>query len=260
MPDAGEPGATRTALTPPVNRQFWNGRWSPDGKKIALHFASKGASASDFIAVMDETATTITPIADAGTYLATAAWGPGGTSVYFTDSDGISRVSATGGAVTQVANPFAAFELDVSGDGKRLTYTSNGVNDISLVELGDGGVTTVHSGQAARFSPDGGQLAFVDGATDLEHFWLYTFATKAVVDLGEANTYLASVGWFPDGQRLAVTSKLGIEMLTLGQSPVGRKTLYGDAFAATGVDVSSDGKKILYRVNGGTGLYVLTGF
>ncbi len=258
--DAGNPGPSRAELAAPANLQFWNGRWSPDGRKIALHCSTKGASTSDFIAVMDETGTSLTAVADAGTYLATAAWGPGGTSVYFTDSKGISKVGVQGGAATAVATPFAAYELDVSRDGKRLTYTSNGLNEIALVELADGGVATVHTGQAARFSPDGGQLAFVDGVSGKEHFWLYTFAAKSVADLGEANTTLASVGWFPDGKHLAVTSNLGIEVLTVDPTPVARKLLFGDAFAATGIDVAPDAAKLLYRVNGSTGLYVLTGF
>ena len=256
--DAGR--IKRTELPPPTGQQFWNGRWSPDAKKIALHVSTKGASTQDFIAVMDESGANLTTIADAGTYLATAAWSPAGTSVYFTDSKGISKVPATGGAATQLATPFAAYELDVSKDGARVTYTSNGLNDISLIELADAGTVTVHSGVAARFSPDGTQLAFVDGLTDKEHFWLYKFADKSVTDLGVANTYLASVGWFADGKRLAVTSDKGIELLITDQTPVVRSMLYADAFASTGVDVSSDSAKILYRVNGSTGLFVLTGF
>jgi Tol biopolymer transport system component len=255
--DAGGGGPARAELTPPAGLQFWNGRWSPDGKKIALHYSTKGASPADSIGVMDETGVNLTPVADAGTYLATAAWGPNGTTVFFTDSNGISKVPAAGGTATQLATPFAAFELDVSHDGTRLTYTTNGFNEVTLLELADGGKSSLHSGQAARFSPDGTLVAFVDGSSDKEHFWLYRFADKSVVDLGAANTYLASVGWFADNARLAVTSDKGIELLSLDG---GRSVLYSDAFASTGIDVSSDSRKILYRVNGSTGLYVLTGF
>lgn len=259
-PDGGGGGVTRTELPAPVDRQFWNARWAPDGKKIALHLAIKGASSSDWIAVMDESGNNVTELADAGTYLATAAWGPGGTSVYYTDDRGISKVAATGGASTQVAAAGAAFELDVSKDGTRLTYTENGIGNISMIELADAGTSSLHTGEAARFSPDGTQVAFVQGNLDLKHFWLYKFADKSVTDLGLAGTYLASVGWFADGKRIAVTTDKGIEVLDLGASPVGRNVIYSDAFASTGVDVSPDSTKILYRVNGQTGLFILTGF
>ncbi|MBS1151450.1 MAG: hypothetical protein H6Q89_3148, partial [Myxococcaceae bacterium] len=98
-----------------------------------------------------------------------------------------------------------------------------------------------------------------DGGSD-EHFKLYKFSDQSVSELGLAGTYLASVCWFADGKRLAVTSQQGIELLTLSDTPVSRKSLYPDAFASTGCDVHPDGTKLLYRVNGQRGLRVLSGF
>lgn len=256
MMDAG-PMLTKTTLAAPSGYQLGNGRWSPDGTKIALHFSTTGMNGADFIGTLDATGTNLTGLADAGSYLASAAWGPNGTSIFFTDRDGISRVPAAGGTPTRVAPAFAAMELDVNGDGTRVTFTRNGRNDVELLELADGGVSTIHKGNAGRFSPDGTMVAYVDDVMMKEHFFVYRFSDRSVTDLGLADTYLASVGWFPDNARFAVTSDTGIEIVALDG---GHTVVTTDAFASTGIDVSRDGKKILYRVNGGTGLFVLTGF
>ncbi len=261
--DAGN-GPTSKALTAPSGQQFWEGRWSPDGKKIGFHHATTGSMGADSIAVMDETGAGVTLLADAGSYLASVAWSADGTTLYFTGDDGILKVPASGGAVTLVKSAFAAMDLDVSRVGSRLTYSLNGSSSISLLELSDGGVTTLGKGGSARFSPDGTQLAYVardtasDGGNE-EHFKLYKFSDKSEADLGFAGTYLASVCWFSDNKRLGVTGKTGIELLTLDTTPVGRSKLF-DASSATGCDVHPDGKRLLYRVNGELGLRVLSGF
>jgi Tol biopolymer transport system component len=262
--DAGQTGPTSTALGAPTGQQFWEGRWSPDGKKIALHHATVGSMGVDSIGVMEESGANLALIADAGTYLASVAWAPDGAAIYYSGNDGIFKIPAAGGASSLVKTAFAAMNIDVSKDGKRLTYSTNGSTSFYVLDLTDGGQTSIPNGEAARFSPDGTQLAYVarqdepDGGNQ-EHFKLYKFADQSVSELGLAGTYLASICWFPDGKKLAVTSDDGIELLTPGQSPVGRSKVF-DAFAATGCDVHPDGTKILYRVNGQLGLRVLTGF
>ena len=249
-----------TALAPPSGQQFWEGRWSPDGTKIGLHHATTGQNGADNIAVMGETGSNLMVLADAGSYLASVAWAPGGASLYFSGDDGILSVPAAGGAVSLVKGAFAALNIDLARDGKRLTYTLNGSSSVTLLDLADGGTTTLGKGEAARFSPDGTKLAYVareagaDGGTD-ERFKLYKFSDKAVTDLGLAGTYLASICWFYDA-KLAVTGTNGIESMDLS----GTRTKLFAASAATGCDVHPDKKRILYRVNGELGLRVLSGF
>lgn len=262
--DAGQMGVTSKTLSPSSGQQFWEGRWSPDGKKIAMHHSVVGSGGADSIGVMDEDGANLKLIADAGTYLASVAWSPDGTTIYFSGSDGILKVPVAGGAVTLVKSSFAAMNIDVSKDGKQLSYSVNGSNNVVLLELADGGQTTVGMGEAARFSPDGTQLAYVARATEPdggseEHYKLYKLSDKTITDLGLAGTYLASVCWFPDGKKLGVTSKTALEVLALDQTPVTRTRLF-DSSASTGCDVHPDAKRILYRVNGGLGLHVLSGF
>ncbi|MBL8953230.1 MAG: PD40 domain-containing protein [Myxococcaceae bacterium] len=255
--DAG-PMITRTSLTPPNGIQFDVGRFSPDGTKIALHYSTLGMGSQDFIGTIDSAGANLTFLADAGTYLASTAWGPNGTDVYFTDDEGIARVPAAGGAITRLATPFAAMDLDVSRDGTLITYTTNGSANVRQLVPADGGMGTLRAGTAARISPDGTWLAFIDdGADGKEHFFIAPLASGATAtDLGLADTYLASVAWFSDGLSLAATSDDHVEIIGVDG---GHRVVY-DTGAATGVDVSRDGTKILYRVNGQTGLFVLTGF
>ncbi len=258
---AMDAGPVSKELAAPSGQQFWEGRWSPDGKKIAFHHSTSGSMGVDSIAVMDETGANLKLIADAGTYLASVAWAPDGTTVYFSGSGGIGKVPAAGGPVSAVKSAFAAMNIDVSKDGQRLSYSVNGSSTVTILELVDGGQTFLGMGEGGRFSPDGTQLAYIarqnepDGGND-EHFKLYKFSDKSVSDLGVAGTYLASLCWFADGKRLAATSKNGLELLT---PPSGRQTIF-EAFAVTGCDVHPDGTRILYRVNGQLGLRVLSGF
>lgn len=72
-------------------------------------------------------------------------------------------------------------------------------------------------------------------------------------DLG----YLTSLAWFPDGQRLALTTQNGIEIIDVIS---GARTLAIDDFATKDIDVSADGKAIVYGINGQTSLRIVVGF
>ncbi len=252
----GGMGVMRTTIPAPSGGQYGNPRWSPDGTKIAVHVSGTGANGADLIGTLDSAGMNLVVLADAGTYLANPAWGPNGTTIYFTENGGISQVPAAGGAATRIATPFAAMDLDVSADGNRLLFTRNGTNNVELREA-DGGTRSLHAGGAGRFSPDGTLVAFVGDVMSTEHFFVYRFSDGMATDLGLADTYLASVSWLPDGLSFAATSKAGIEIVGLDG---GHSVIYSDAFASTGIDVSKDGKKIIYAVNGQAGLFVLTGF
>jgi Tol biopolymer transport system component len=150
---------------------------------------------------------------------------------------------------------FATMSPDVSADGLTIVYGING----GSMEIGTFSGSSVEDlqtgGDSPRFSPDGTKLAYEAG--DAIHVMLLAdLSTTEVIDAG---TYLGSVDWFSDGNRLAVTTDAGIEIVDVSVSPATR-TLIRDDFAATDVDISADDSRIAYVVNGTSDVYVLTDF
>ena len=152
-----------------------------------------------------------------------------------------------------VVKDFAATDPDVSPDGKSLVYAING-GTMKLVDLAnpatpkDLGV----NGTSPRFSPDGASLAFASR----QKINVMDIASGKVSEVADGGTNLVSVDWFPDGNRLAITSDSGIEIITLGATP--KHTLLQKDFAARSVDVSLDGKSLIYGIVGGKNLFVKT--
>jgi Tol biopolymer transport system component len=229
-------------------------RFSPDGATIAYVQSDLMGDSYD-LAVMDAAGNDRKTLAPAGTYLAGPAWTPDGQQIFFTSDGGISMVAPGGGAVSVAVMDFAALDPDVSPDGKSIVYGINGGN-LRLVDLANPSTPKDlgASGTSPRFSPDGLSIAFESG----DMIKRMELASGMVTDIVDAGTYLASVDWFPDGGRLAITSDEGIEIVTLGATPE-RKVLR-DEFASMNVDVSADGEKIAYSVNGSTNVFVLRGF
>jgi Tol biopolymer transport system component len=143
------------------------------------------------------------------------------------------------------------------GSDARRKDSEEPVDSGNLIEIVFKDGTSVHE---PRFSPDGATIAFVQSTqkADSSELAVMASAGEQRKTLALAGTYLASVDWFSDGKRLAITSDKGIEIVTLGSSP--ERALVQDEFAATSLDVSADGKTILYSVNGSTNIFVLSGF
>lgn len=229
-------------------------RFSPDGAMIAF-VQENGTSGDTDLAVMDPAGDQRKVLAPAGDYLSGPAWSPDGKQIYFASSDGISMIPAAGGTATVVVMDFATLDPDVSADGKSLVYAVNG-GDLRLVDLANPTMPKDLGtpGTSPRFSPDGKTVAFEDN----EKIKMLDLATSQVTEIVDGGTYLASVDWFSDGKRLGITSDKGIEIVTLGTTA--ERALVRDEFAAKNLDVSTDGKSMVYAVNGSKNLFVLTGF
>jgi Tol biopolymer transport system component len=149
--------------------------------------------------------------------------------------------------------------LDVSPDGQYLVF-----RDFRpvLLKLADGTtreLSTDDQAYALRFSPDGKRVVYHDGHTDAVRIW--DLATDTVTTLFTTGDYLTSADWLPDGNRLAVITDDGLELVTLqagGAEPT--RQVLKKGFALKDVDVSPDGKSIAYCVNGQRSIFVLTGF
>jgi Tol biopolymer transport system component len=241
-----------------------HGRFSPgDGNRTAFVQSTRRVSDTDTsgketfnVMVMNNLGTGRTPIALSGSRLVGPAWAPDGNTVYFASDEGISSVPAEGGvAPTVVVNDHSTVDPDISWDGKRLVYSGSD-SYLKLVDLSNPTlvVDLNQKGVSPRFSPDGKTIAFADDQK-IKTIDPVTFKVKVLVNAG---TYLASVDWFPDGKRMAMTSDAGVEIITLG--PPADHDLVKEQFGAQNLDVSTDGRYIIYNVNGDTSMYVISDF
>jgi len=227
-------------------------RFSPDGQTLAF---ARAVNDAHEIALIGVDGSGLRQLAPAGTYLAATAWRADGSGVVFSSDAGIDEAAISGGTVTHLVDDFATLDPDLSADGAFLVYGING-GAMQWVELATGASRVLASaGNSPRFSPDGTKIAFESG----DQIHILTLADDSIKQVVETNTYLASVDWFSDGQRLVVSSDQGIEVVDLGTSPVTR-TVIDDAFAAHYVDLSPDEKTVAYAVNGSTSIYLRSGF
>ena len=275
-PEYNEQGWSSTPLKIGYDSRVSRPRHSPDGNKIAyvkvqeIEKPAMMGTGTGMEIILDPNAPTDLSTTDplgkfrdkltpgGGYRLSGPAWTPDNAQVYFATDDGIRVVPAAGGDSTLVVTEIAATDPDVSPDGKSIVYAINEGDmkegALKIVELAnptapkDLGVT----GWYPRFSPDGKSLAF---ASD-NKIKMMDMATSTVTDVYDAGTFLASVDWFPDGKRLAITLDAGVGIVTLEPTP--KHVLIREDFAAKTVDVSTDGKFIVYGINGLKNFFVLS--
>ncbi|MEZ4400093.1 MAG: WD40 repeat domain-containing protein [Kofleriaceae bacterium] len=236
----GAGGDGRTIEVP--EGRLWGARFSPDGATLAVAFG-----ADDRIGTVDVGAGVLTERATGGSYLTGTAWTADGARIYYTGGAGVFAVDLAGGAPVMVNDAFAALGLDLSPDGTRLAYGTNG-SSARVYDLGAGTEAALDRPcQAIRFAPDGARVACVSGGA-LVTLDLATGAATTVV--ADGLPFIVGLDWFADGQRLVVTTDAGLEEITLA----GRRTVLVDAFAAIEVDLSADDRQAVYLTNGAPGL------
>jgi Tol biopolymer transport system component len=109
------------------------------------------------------------------------------------------------------------------------------------------------TGDTPRFSPDGARIAFATA----EAIQVMDAQGENARDVVSGDlSYLTSVAWFPDGERLAFTSENGVEIVDVES---GSRSVLADGFATKGIDVSADGTKVVYGVNGQKSLTIIDG-
>ncbi|MFP2927791.1 TolB family protein [Pyxidicoccus sp. 3LG] len=254
----GDRPSVRT-LRSESGRSWGSPRFSPDGTRIAFLRAGEGIDGPYELAVMKEDGTDVRVLADNGTYLTNAAWSRDGSRIYYSGDEGIYSIPSTGGTPTLESDAFAAAGVDLSPDGRWLAYGTNG-SGLHMLDL------TTHTseqlnedGAAPAFSPDGTRLAYLSTwFTEQDEVRVLTLATQQSVLVASDGTYLSTSDWLPDGRLAAITEE-GITLFDLtGATPLGR--LVHDAVAAKELDVSPDGRKMAYAINGQSDLFVLTGY
>lgn len=226
-------------------------RFSPDGSRLVLVYNADDED--EVVAVMDVDGRNLEILTGPVSYLTAPTWSPDGAQIFYYGS-GIERINADGSDPEVIDNAFAAMGPDISPDGTLLAYGVNGSTiRIASLEPEVATIVTEEYGKP-RFSPDGTQIAFANAGA------------LRVMDIDGENgrdivtedlSYLSSVAWFPDGQRLAVTTENGVEIIDVTD---GSRSVAISGFATMEVDVSADGTRIIYGINGQSSLRLVGGF
>lgn len=253
MIGCGEGSSSLTELSAD-NGQLENPRFSPDGERLVALYS--GDDVEDHaLMVMDADGANREVILEDVSYLTAPFWSPDGMTIYYNDR-GISRLDPDGENHEELFSVFGVpTSPGLSPDGDVVVYGSNGGNlQIKALDTDDSPTDLGESGNSPRFSPDGSRIAFAR-ATGLFVMNADGTSIEEVVD-GEFS-YLSSLNWLPDGEQVAVTTHRGIELIEID---TGTRTVIHDQFAAKDLDVSPDGQRIIFAINGQTHLTVLEDF
>ena len=114
---------------------------------------------------------------------------------------------------------------------------------------GDGGgdVRTISASGplwGARFSPDGATLAVAFGPDD--KIGTLDVATGAITELATNGNYLTGTAWTAAGDAIYYNGGGGVFRVAPGVAA----TMVNDAFASMNVDLSPDGTRLAYGING----------
>ena len=158
--------------------------------------------------------------------------------------------------------------LDVSPDGKTIVFEL--VGDIYTLPIEGGDARPISTGMAfdsqPRYSPDGGQIAFLSDRDGAENLWVMkSDGTGAKSLTKEKQASFASPAWTEDGQSVVVSRNVpglrtfelwvydtrggsGIQITKAKAKP---ETLPPDQHNALGVAVSKDGRYLYYATKKG---------
>ena len=153
------------------------------------------------------------------------------------------EVSSTRTRVAQVARGLALAAL-VTAAG----CDDHGAGDVGQIRAPQGALW------GARFSPDGGLLSMAYG--DEEKIGTIDLDTGDFRELTAGGSYLTGTAWSTDGAFIYYNGADGLGRIS---SDLGQVTMVNSSFATMGVDVSPDGKRLAYGINGSSAqLYDLT--
>ncbi len=260
--DGGDGGIPQDAGSLTLNAPLWQSypRLSPDGTRIAFIYSQGGTGPRQLAVVgLDGTGLRVL-VPDAGTTLASPAWGADGSTIYWTGADGIEGIPAAGGAAQELYSyPFNAFvNPDVSRAGDVMVWGVSGLSPMRHLDFQSGVVRPFSAnGSRIRLSPDEKSVAFtldtnvwvaaVDGGSGV-----YAFGSTPTLML-DGGTLAVAAEWLPSGTELAVATDRGLEVLPVAAPS--QRTLVLPKQNVSALEVSRDGALWLYGVNGEWPLY-----
>lgn len=114
-----------------------------------------------------------------------------------------------------------------------------GGNDSDTIQVPEGRLW------GARFSPDGTALAVAFGSDD--RIGVYDRASGTLTELATGTTYLTGTAWSASGDTIYFDGTVGVRSVPRAGGAV---TDVNAAFASMNVDLSPDGTRLAYGVNG----------
>jgi WD40 repeat protein len=237
-------GGDVATISAPQGR-LWGARFAPTGNVISMAYSDE-----DKIGTIDLDSGSLRELTPGGSYLTGTAWSPSGDLIYFNAIDGITAITTAVASTRPVNRSLATLGIDVSPDGGRLAYGVNGGNARIYDLASERETTLARRCDAIRFAPSGDRVACVSGGA-LVIIELATGGETAIVE--EGLPLIAGCDWYRDGQALLVTTRNGVEQITLA----GDSHLVFGAFAAVAVDLSPDESSIVIGVNGSPDLTLL---
>jgi dipeptidyl aminopeptidase/acylaminoacyl peptidase len=158
-------------------------------------------------------------------------------------------------------------EFSVSPDSRELVYARNTEerperstnSDLFIVPLTGGEARRITTRTGAdtspSYSPDGRYIAYRSQSrngyeSDLWELWLYDRTAGTSRRVGsEFNDWIESVTWSPDSRSLFITAPLKGKSAIYEMTLDGRATLVNNDGGAGGVQVSRDGKTLVYELS-----------
>ena len=250
----GEDEARVTTILPEGYARVGAARFAPQDQTLAM--VAETADGAEHLILSDLEGGSVQVLVTEGvSYLTTIAWEPDGQSLLYSGGSGIMRVdTAQGSEPEEVVGAFAVSHIDLSPDGSTLAWGVNGSPELNLATLGPEGVATDvgqgPEGSAPRFGPDGAQIVYMAGGQDTAFALIDAALEGEPMALPGKGSYLSNGAWV-DGDTLLLLADEKVQQV---QISTGAITDLREAFAATGLDVSPDGRHYVYGTNGSSSL------
>ncbi len=200
-------GTQRSAVA--SDADFWNPRLSHDGRRLAVDITDIAARTYGDIWVLDLERKVRTRLTRHPTDESGPVWSPDDSEVYFYRIPDLYVRDASGLGAERLVwkSDKEKRPDDVSPDGRHLLFSENGENgsQVWVLDLQSGEaepwIESDYGTSRARFSPDGGWVAYISDETGRPEIYLTNFpeADRRVVisDGGGSN-----VNWSHDGSEL----------------------------------------------------------
>jgi serine/threonine-protein kinase len=252
-------------------------RWSPDGKQILFVDARMGRNAGTSAYVVSASGGSPKLVIESPTAQGlTPSWSPDGTRIAYSDNERIIVQPLTGEAATTVATGHQVHSPVFSPDGKRLAYVVGNhwgpiilniaASSVCTVSVSGGRSTcltdTTHSNASPAWAPDSRSVLYVSNLSSDGDIYEQPLSrdgstagppVRVTTGLGASSISLSADGSRGVYSLVRLRSEVWSAPIAndAGPAPSDLRLLTKDAQATEGLDVSRDGKWLVYDSNRG---------